>query len=343
MKFDVVVGNPPYQEDTKGENRQSASLYHYFYQLADKIADRYILISPARFLSHQGTTPKKWNELMLQDPHIAIKYFNIKASEVFPNTDIKGGVVVLYKDKNVKYRAIETFIPYEELNSIYKKVKSFDESSLSEILFSPDSYRFSNRLFEEKPELIGRTDASHAKAVSSSVFSRYPEIFFSEKPQDGSDYIRIYGRESNDRVYYWVKRSYLSEHRNLDKWKVFIPGANGSGALGEVISTPVVGQPAVGHNQTFISIGLYNTQFEANSLLKYIKTKFARVMLGIMKTTQNNQSKNTWSKVPLLDYTPKSDIDWTRSIPEIDQQLYKKYGLSEEEIAFIEEKIKSME
>ncbi len=81
---------------------------------------------------------------------------------------------------------------------------------------------------------------------------------------------------------------------------------------------------------------------EAQNCLKYIKTKFTRTMLGVLKITQHN-SRNTWAKVPLQDFTPKSDIDWTKSIPEIDQQLYAKYSLDENEIAFIEEKVQPMD
>ena len=180
------------------------------------------------------------------------------------------------------------------------------------------------------------------------MFERYPEVFFEENPNDGEDYIQIYGRIGGERVFRYIKRKYLAPHQNLDKWKIFVPGANGTGAIGEVLSTPVIGQPVIGqpvigHNQTFVSLGKFDTEFEGEALLKYIKSKFGRAMLGIMKTTQNNQSANTWSKVPLQDFTPQSDIDWTQSIPEIDKQLYKKYGLDEKEIAFIEEKVKAME
>ena len=126
------------------------------------------------------------------------------------------------------------------------------------------------------------------------------------------------------------------------KFKVMLPGSNGSGAIGEVLSTPLVGEPLVGHTQTFISFGAFETREEAENLLKYIKTKFARTMLGTLKITQSNK-KDTWRNVPLQNFTANSDIDWSQSIPEIDRQLYKKYGLSEQEIAFIEEKVRAME
>ena len=126
-----------------------------------------------------------------------------------------------------------------------------------------------------------------------------------------------------------------------------LPGSNGSGAIGEVLSTPLVGEPLVGeplvgHTQTFISFGAFDNREEAENLLKYIKTKFARTMLGTLKITQSNK-KDTWRNVPLQNFTNNSDIDWSQSIAQIDQQLYKKYGLSEKEIAFIEEKVREME
>ena len=81
---------------------------------------------------------------------------------------------------------------------------------------------------------------------------------------------------------------------------------------------------------------------EGEACLKYIQSKFARVMLGILKVTQHNP-RSTWKYVPNQDFSPGSDIDWSRSIPEIDQQLYAKYGLDVTEIAFIEDNVKPME
>jgi len=97
-----------------------------------------------------------------------------------------------------------------------------------------------------------------------------------------------------------------------------------------------------GHTQTFISIGAFDTLYEAESMHRYLKCKFTRAMLGILKVTQNNKTKDVWSKIPLQDFSEISDIDWSKSISEIDQQLYEKYQLSAEEIAFIEEKVQLM-
>ena len=127
----------------------------------------------------------------------------------------------------------------------------------------------------------------------------------------------------------------------LNYYNVFVPEANGTGAIGEVLSTPVIGVPIIGHTDTFLSIGKFASAQEASACLKYIKSKFARCMLGTLKATQHNP-KDTWVNVPMQDFTKESDIDWSKTIEELDAQLYAKYGLSDEEIAFIESMIKPM-
>ena len=108
------------------------------------------------------------------------------------------------------------------------------------------------------------------------------------------------------------------------------------------MNNPTVLEPGVAVTQTFITIGSFETEAEAQACLKYVKSKFARTMLGVLKITQHNP-RSTWKFVPAQDFTSTSDIDWTKTIPEIDAQLYAKYGLDSEEIAFIEAKVKPME
>ena len=131
------------------------------------------------------------------------------------------------------------------------------------------------------------------------------------------------------------------EIKSTDLFSAY-PKANGSGALGEVLSTPLIGEPLIGATETFLSIGSFEKKEDAEHCLKYVQSKFARTMLGILKITQDN-TKEKWAYVPLQDFTDKSDIDWSQSVHDIDQQLYRKYGLSDEEIQFIEEKVKSIE
>ena len=131
-------------------------------------------------------------------------------------------------------------------------------------------------------------------------------------------------------------------NNNIDKYKVFVPKANGSGTFGEILSTPVVGRPSDSATSTFISIGSFDTEIEAANALKYLKTKLLRCLLSVLKITQDNPPLK-WSLIPIQNFTNNSAIDWTKSISEIDQQLYKKYGLSKEEIDFIEENVQAMD
>lgn len=339
MKFDVVVGNPPYQEEAVGTSTKDLPIYSYFYDLAEQIAPQYCLISPARFLFNAGGTNKNWNDKMLNDTHLRVMYYEQKSADVFPNTDIKGGVAVVLRDAKRDFGAIGTFTHFSELNSIINKVSSLTEMTLDEIIANRGQYRFSDKIYQDYPHDM---KCISDRRIASNAFDNLPELFTDEKPNDGLEYIQIFGRVGNDRGYKWFKRVYLSEPPTFEKYKVMLPKANGSGAIGEVLSTPLVGEPLVGFTETFISVGAFDTEAEAQDCLKYVKSKFARTMLGVLKVTQDNP-RDKWVKVPLQDFTPQSDIDWTQSIPDIDRQLYAKYGLDENEIAFIEEKVKSME
>ena len=148
--------------------------------------------------------------------------------------------------------------------------------------------------------------------------------------------MQFLGLVNNKRVYYWGIKRYQAIPDSFYKYKVFVPKANGSGALGEVLSTPLIGA-----TKSFLSIGSFETLNEAENCLKYVKSKFARTMLGVLKVTQDNPSEK-WKYVPLQDFTSQSDIDWSQSVAEIDRQLYKKYGLADNEIEFIETHVKEM-
>lgn len=339
MKFDFVIGNPPYQEDSKGANESDTPIYHYFYDAAFKIANKVELITPARFLFKAGYTPKMWNEQMLSDVHFKVLHYEPKSNRVFTNTDIKGGVAITYRDCEKNYGAIDAFTSFPELNGIKQKVWAFDVESLSEVITNRGIYRYSEKAYKEQPEELKKTADAR---IAPSAFERMPSLFTDEKPQDDYEYIQIFGIIKGTRYYKWFRKDYVKEVDNLYKYKVMIPKANGSGAIGEVLSTPLVGTPLVGFTETFISIGETDSKSEAEATLKYVKTKFARTMLGILKVTQNN-AKPTWKYVPIQDFTSSSDIDWTQSIADIDKQLYKKYNLSDEEIDFIEANVKEME
>lgn len=342
MKFDVVIGNPPYQEEGNGDDSSSKPIYNYFMSEAYRFADKVCFITPARFLFNAGKTPKKWNTKMLNDKHLKVAYYEQDSSNVFPNTDIKGGVAITYRDTQKNFGKIGTFTHFKELNDIIHKVDVEEYNSLSSIYHSTDSYHFTDALHKDYPDAKSKMSKGHEYDVKSSMFVRFGEIGIFTKEKKKDDDIKFIGVIKNVRKWRYINQEYIKEHPNLRKFKVMLPGSNGSGAIGEVLSTPLVGEPLVGHTQTFISFGAFDNREEAENLLKYIKTKFARTMLGTLKITQSNK-KDTWRNVPLQNFTNNSDIDWSRSIAQIDQQLYKKYDLSEKEIAFIEEKVREME
>ena len=349
MKFDVVIGNPPYQDESKGDNDNfHAPIYNEFYDLSESISDLVTLITPARFLFDAGSTPKAWNKKMLSDKHFKVVSFFNKSDEIFPNTDIKGGVAISMWDVKESFGSIKNqyapagiYIPFPKLTSIMKKVSLISSEYLDSIVYAPENYKFTEKLHNDNPTVISRLSKGHKYDLKSNVFDKLNDIFFKVQPKDNSNYVKIIGLSHLKRVERYIRSDYVTNNTNFKKWKVFIPKANGSGALGETLSKPLIGKPFVGNTQTFISIGNFNSEYEAQALMKYIKTKFARVMLGILKITQDN-TRTRWRLVPMQDFTSNSDIDWQKSIHEIDQQLYKKYDFSNEEINFIETNVVEM-
>ena len=336
MKFDVIVGNPPYHITT--ERTSDAPIYHLFMDIAYDICNKVSFITPARFLFDAGKTPTEWNNKMLSDIHLKVALYNPKSSDVFPNVDIKGGVAVTYRDASKDYGYIGTFTAYEELNSIVRKVKSKSENTLDTEIYVQNKFVLSE-LYNDYPHyqaLIGSN--GREKRLTTSIFD-FDEIFYDAKQNDNDLY--VLGLVKNVRIYKYIQLKYIEPSDNIMKYKVILPKSNGTGALGETLSTPLIGSPLMGYTQSFIGIGAFNNINEAEACLKYIKSKFARVMLGVLKATQDN-NRDVWRLVPLQDFTSRSDIDWSKSVAEIDQQLYAKYGLDESEIAFIESKIKPM-
>lgn len=341
MNFDAIIGNPPYQVIATGDANGSDPIYHLFIDAGKQFCSRETLIHPARFLFNAGKTPKDWNQKVLNDDHFKVVGYWANSSQMFPDVDIKGGVAITHWDNKTDFGKIGTFVAFEELRSILKKVKNDEFKTFSDLVYGRDLYKLTEILYEENPFAENRQSKGHRYDCGSNVFDVFPELFYDEKPNDKKEYARVLGRANNVRIEKWFRKDYLKIPDNFDFYKVFVPKSNGSGAIGEVLSTPMVGEPMVGCTTTFLNIGKFETKFEAESCLKYIKTKFARTMLGTLKVTQDNP-RETWLNVPLQDFTANSDIDWSKSIPEIDKQLYKKYGLSKDEIEFIESKVKEM-
>ncbi len=340
--FDYVIGNPPYQDETIGDNDTYAPpVYNLFMDESYKVGEHVELIHPARFLFNAGSTPKAWNNKMLHDPHFKILYYSPNSGQVFSNTDIKGGIAISYRNESMDYGYIDIFTPYEELNCILKKVTGKQFASISSIIVTSYAYHFEEQLYIDFPELKGSLSSGHEYDLKSNVFEKMPAIFFDERPKDDNIYVRILGRIDNKRNYKFVNSAYINDVINLHSYKVFLPGATGTGQFGETIAPPFIGYPGDGSTESFLSIGNFSSLEEANAVVKYIKCKFVRAMFGILKRTQAN-TPGKWKYVPLQDFTTASDIDWSKAIHEIDMQLYRKYGLDEKEIEFIETHVKEM-
>lgn len=341
FKFDVVIGNPPYQKNVENNTRQSP-VYNYFLDEAFKIGKISSLITPARFLFDAGQTPKQWNKSMLQNEHLRVLLYEKNAVNIFPNTDIKGGVVITYHDINKIFGKIGTFTPYNELNSIIKKVTDKCEVFLDSIISSRGCYRLTELFYKDFPNARERVGSGTGNMIVSNIFDKVPEAFLENIAEDENEYLKIIGRTNNKRTVRFVRKDYVIENDFIDTYNVLLTEANNSGAFGETLTPAIIAGPLDGATDTFINIGSFGTLFEAKNAAAFIKTKFARAMLGVKKATQHNP-KSVWQYVPLQDFTSNSDIDWSKSISEIDQQLYKKYGLSDEEITFIETNVKPME
>ena len=333
MKFDYVIGNPPYQEDRKGDSTTAQPVYHNFMEAAYSVSSVVELITPARFLFNAGYTPKPWNQKMLNDEHIKVLEYKSDAKNVFPNTDIKGGVAITYRDKNKQYEPIRVFTIFDELNDILRKVNPYSKkSNMSNICFVASKFDIKS-LAIDYPEF-----RNHERRMSSNVL----QFNFFHDVKSKND-IQIYGVLKGKRTKKYINSKYVDKRdNNISKYKIVTPKADGNGAFGSTLTQPEILKPESGFTHSFLGIGGFDELNIAESALKYIKTKFARTLLSILKITQDLNA-DKWKYVPLQDFTDSSDIDWSQSISGIDKQLYKKYGLSEKEINFIETHVKEME
>ena len=343
MKFDVIIGNPPYQDESVGDQKtMQPPLYHRFIDETYKCGKIVELIHPARFLFNAGATPKSWNNKMLNDQHLKVLHYESNSKELFANQEIKAGVAITYHDVLKSFGAIEIFTPYEELNSLLHTIKNDSGfKSMTSIVVSRTAYRFTDVMHKEHPEALSMLSKGHPYDMSTNIFERIPQVFYENEQLDGNEYIQIIGRDDKDRIRKYVRRDYIKQVDNLDYYKVLMASANKNGEYGEALTPPVLGSPGVGNTETFISIGKFNNEKEAQALMKYIRSKFARALLGVLKRT-HHLTPEVWKYVPLQDFTSSSDIDWSKSIAEIDEQLFVKYGLDDEEKNFIRTKVKEM-
>ncbi|HRG33552.1 MAG TPA: Eco57I restriction-modification methylase domain-containing protein [Saprospiraceae bacterium] len=326
MKFTAVVGNPPYQVTT--DTNFATPVYHLFFEAAKSLDPDYLcLIHPARFLFNAGATPKEWNKQMLNDQHLSVPLYEPNSQKIFSGVDIKGGVCITLWNKNKSSGGLGgKFVAHIELEKILTKVKAGGFDVIVSTAGGSPTIRYEDKFGRKR------------SYFRTSAFFDMPD-FFSEN-KDSKHTIKIVGlQKGNKRTERYVCANILND-KNIDKYKVLLPESNGGSSFG-ILGKPLIAEPFTGSTESFIQIGSFKLKNEAENCMKYIQTRFCRVLLGTLKVTQHNP-KSTWKNVPLQDFTNKSDIDWSKSIPEIDKQLYAKYGLDKKEIDFIETNVKSM-
>lgn len=342
MNFDLVIGNPPYQQADGGAAASAKPIYQEFVTIAKEVSTTYTsIIMPARWYTG-GKGLDEFRASMLTDKHIKLLYDYQRPDEVFPDTNNRGGLCFIVRDNNfdntltlpevvsnrgnqeivsqarsIKTDDLEMFIRHQEAISVLKKVtKNISFASLSDAISA------------RRPFGI---DGNITKDIA--VFKKQQTPRFS---------IICYGRSSS--LGYIALSTVKNNSEWINRWKVFMPYANNIGTeLNDDNLNAFVGQPNSVATETFLVVGadLSLDENSAQALVLYLKTRFARFMHSLSKASQHATSK-TYRFVPLQDFTVQSDIDWNKSISEIDQQLYAKYGLSEEEIAFIDGAIKEM-
>lgn len=320
MKFDVIVGNPPYQLSDGGAQASAKPLYHKFIEQAKKLNPRYLsMIVPSRWFSG-GKGLDDFREEMLSDKRLTkvVDYFD--SNECFPGVDISGGVcyflwerdrektceitTIRSGEKSTMERPLleidnDSFIRFNEAISIYRKIKSLKEE------------RFNKHISSRKPFGI-TTNAKGNK-------------------QNGEDTIKIFSFPENG----FIKRNLVKQNESwINEYKVYISYAYGErGAFPYlVIGKPFLGEPNTCCTETYLVIRPFDSLQKCENVISYMRTRFFRFLVLLKKNTQHATSK-VYSLVPIQDFNES----WT------DEKLYKKYGLTAEEITFIESMVRPME
>ena len=328
IQFNAVVGNPPYQVMDGGAKASASPVYHIFVELSIKLSPNFIsMIMPARWYTG-GKGLDEFRDKLMKSKKIQSLFDFFDPNDVFPGVDISGGVCYFLYDKY--YNGLCNVNNYRE----GCKTTSFRE------LLSEGQSTFVR--FNEATNIVNKIICD--KSFVTLVSSRKP-FGIDTKPiieeSKTTDNIEIFAYPNNG----YINRSSIVAHQEwIDKPKVYI-----SYAYGERGNFPyyVLGKPFFGHkdtccSETYLLIGPFENEYEATNCISYIKTKLFRFIVLQKKNTQHATSK-VYQDVPLQDFTTTSDIDWSQSIADIDRQLYAKYGLSDDEIAFIEKMIKPME
>lgn len=322
MKFDVIMGNPPYQLSDGGFDKSASPIYHLFIEQAIKLKPRYLtMIVPARWYSG-GKGLDEFRERMLNDQRISQIHDFPETSDCFPGLNIRGGVCYFLWDKEHKGDCKVFNYKGGLLNSSSRPLLE----SGSDVFIRYNEAVGILRKIQEKKE------PSFMKMVSSRKPFGLPTNFddFSKNRNVTHD-VHLYRFGDNG----WIKRSQVpSKNEWIDRYKVIVPKASpgGDSYPHQVLGWPIISEPGSCCTETYIVIGPAKTKKEAENISSYLRTRFARFLILLIKNTQD-VPKKVYGFVPMQDFTKP----WT------DEDLFKKYDISESEIEFIDTMVRPME
>ena len=356
MKFSAIVGNPPYQMSKATENTVSnaafaSALYPLFIEQVLKLnAPSVSMITPSRWMTKAGQgVSDEWVDKMIQGNHFVEIHDYLSASECFAGVEIKGGVsYFLYKPshsgkcKYFLHNGINISERNDYLDTLGAGVVIRDSMAIEIIrrLMAVEGQYFNNSSFYS---MVSPKHYFDKDDILGSNWRGY------SKNRDANHPIKLYlNKRLESCGYGWIKETDIPRsHSTVPLYKIFIPKAGGSGTDSIILGQPILGEPNSVCSYTYLCIGYdavrHNfSEQECKNIISYINTRFFRYLVSVKKKTQD-AARDVYQFVPLQNFTVHSDIDWSKSVADIDKQLYAKYNLSADEIKFIESMIKPME
>ena len=340
MKFNAVVGNPPYQENISSLNDNSSlskQLFPYFVMASINLKPDFVsLITPSRWFTGDAQDKSfiKLRDFLMENNHIEKMFVFQNSNDIFKNVIIKGGISFFLYSKN--FNGLVDFVTKEADFEMIQKRPLFEEG-LDIVLDDSNDYCLISKVtktnFTSFDTITKGRNAFGIVGKDEIVVSISNEEF-----QPGLVPLRC-----KNNIIRYIDPKLITKNIDVFKsWKVFVSKSAGDPAKDfKIIGNPYLGTPNSACTDSLIPIGCFESEEDALNLLKYLKTKFVRRMISILKISQNVY-QNVYRFVPLQNFTNSSDIDWSKSIEEIDDQLFEKYKLTEEERMFIKDNIQKM-
>ena len=342
MKFNAIIGNPPYMEMDGGAQASAKPIYNQFVEIAKKIKPNYIsMIMPSRWYSG-GKGLDEFRDNMLNDKNIAVLHDFLNPEQVFPKTNIRGGVCYfLWDESHNNEQSLTKVVTHQQNKELSSSLRSLKTENVDIFIRHNIAVQIVQKVTNSSDF---KTMSEHISVLRPFGFRGYfvKDKMFREEKKGLKKPVICYGK--GQKIGY-VEFDEVKVRQNwINKYKVFTPRANNIGTeLNDDNLNSFIGEPGTICTESYIVIGV-DLELDKNTsiyLSKYLSTKFLRFMHSLVKASQDATSK-TYKFVPLQDFTKKSDIDWNQSIEDLDSQLYKKYNLTSEEIEFIESMIKPM-